>query len=115
LRKYRSKKPLNGILVAASLPELLDEATNIEEVAARLRSRIDEVMEKLGIVLPAYVLLTKCDLLAGFVEFFGDLRKRESGQIWGATLPLDDERPPAEAFGEGLDLLSAALGRRGVE
>jgi type VI secretion system protein ImpL len=115
LRKYRSKKPLNGILVAASLPELLDEATNIEEVAGRLRSRVDEVMEKLGIVLPAYVLFTKCDLLAGFVEFFGDLRKKETGQIWGATLPLDDERPPADAFGEEFDLLTHALDRRSME
>jgi type VI secretion system protein ImpL len=39
-------------------------------------------------VLPIYVLFTKCDLVAGFNEFFGDLRKNERGQIWGFTVPL---------------------------
>src|SRR5262249_46130221 len=36
-------------------------------------------------------------------------------QIWGATLGLDDERPPADAFGEEFDALVAALDGRALE
>jgi type VI secretion system protein ImpL len=39
-------------------------------------------------VLPVYLLFTKCDLIQGFVEYFNDLRKNERGQIWGFTVPL---------------------------
>ena len=36
-------------------------------------------------------MVTKCDLVSGFVETFGDLKDRERGQIWGFTLPVASE------------------------
>ena len=46
---------------------------------------------------PVYVLVTKCDLLAGFTEYFGDLSQDERAQVWGVTVPLDaDGQPRAE-------------------
>ena len=36
---------------------------------------------------PIYVLFTKADLIAGFVEFFDNLGKEEREQVWGMTLP----------------------------
>ncbi|HJZ87861.1 MAG TPA: type VI secretion system membrane subunit TssM [Polyangia bacterium] len=115
LKKNRPKKPLNGVLVAVAITDLLDaDPDQLDEIAAKLRGRIDEVMQKLELVVPAYVLFTKCDLLPGFVEFFGDLRKQERGQLWGATLPLDEGRQPEDAFLEEFDLLGQALAQRGV-
>lgn len=89
LKKFRPRRPLNGILVAVSVDDLLgtgDEGR--ATLAARVRERIDEVMSRLGVALPVYVLVTKCDLLPGFVETFGDLPRSERGQIWGYTLPF---------------------------
>jgi type VI secretion system protein ImpL len=85
-----SKRPINGVLVAISVNELLDaNEQQIEATGKKIRARIDEVMTQLHMVVPVYVLFTKCDLIAGFNEFFGDLRKSDRAQAWGATLRLD--------------------------
>ena len=113
LRQSRPKKPVNGILVAASVMDLQGGADEIASLAKTLRERIDEVMGRLDMVLPVYLLITKCDLVAGFVEMFGDLRDKERGQIWGFTLPLlatVDER--VEMFGDHLDELCKVLDQR---
>ena len=49
-----------------------------------------ELHDELGVRLPVYVLFTKADLIAGFVEFFDNLGKEEREQVWGVTFPLDD-------------------------
>ncbi len=107
LRKYRSNKPLNGLLVAVSIPDILDASeAQLEVMGKKLRARIDEVMTKLGLVLPVYFVVTKCDLVAGFTEFFGNLRKSERAQAWGATMPLDTDRSnPGALFEREFDIL----------
>ncbi|HEY6556243.1 MAG TPA: type VI secretion system membrane subunit TssM [Polyangiaceae bacterium] len=101
LRRFRPERPLDGILVAVSIGDLVGAGeAKIEEVAANLRARAEEIMGRLEMVLPMYVLFTKADLIPGFVEFWEDLAKPEREQVWGATFPLDDTRleEPASAF-----------------
>ncbi len=107
LRKYRSNKPLNGLIIAVSVTDILDSnEADLELMGKKLRARIDEVMTKLRMTLPVYLLVTKCDLIAGFVEFFGSLRKSERAQPWGATLTLkEDKSDPGAIFGREFDLL----------
>jgi type VI secretion system protein ImpL len=88
LKGTRPKKPINGILVAVSAIELQGEPDEIEMLARKLRERVDEVMGRLEMVVPVYLLVTKGDLIPGFIETFGDLRDKERGQIWGISLPL---------------------------
>jgi type VI secretion system protein ImpL len=113
LARTRPRKPVNGLLVAVSADDL---ATQTEEGASqlghRLRERVDEVMARLKLVLPVYVVFTKCDLLPGFVETFADLRKQERGQIWGFTLPVKAEGDRTQLFEEGLDELQESLEER---
>ena len=116
LKNYRKHKPLNGVIVAVSVSELIDATEDeIEQVADRVRDRIDEMQEQLKMVLPIYVMFTKCDLVAGFVEFFGDFKRSERGQPWGATFPLklakDD---PENLFNNEFDLLVEQLHKRTV-
>lgn len=89
LKRFRPRRPINGVLIAISIADLLqqDEIERAEH-AHDLRQRLQELHERLGIRFPVYLLLTKCDLLAGFVEFFDDLGVRERSQVWGMTLPL---------------------------
>ncbi|HEY8038284.1 MAG TPA: type VI secretion system membrane subunit TssM [Polyangiaceae bacterium] len=118
LRRYRSRKPLNGMIVAISVTDLI-EATEeqLDGFAKRLRGRIDEVTTRLQMMVPVYVMFTKVDLVAGFVEFWGDLRKSERGQIWGVTFPLagSDRRDNAQAFAEEFDLLVDHVHARAVK
>lgn len=95
LRKTRPKKPVNGILLAVSLLDLDGGEAEVAALAKALRERLDEVTGCLDMVVPVYLLVTKTDLVPGFVEMWGDLRDKERGQIWGVTLPLlasPDER-----------------------
>ncbi|HEX3595216.1 MAG TPA: type VI secretion protein IcmF/TssM N-terminal domain-containing protein, partial [Polyangiaceae bacterium] len=117
LKRYRSAKPINGVLVAISVTDLIEAREDqIDGIAKRLRARIDEIATRLQMLVPVYVMFTKVDLIAGFVEMWGDLRKSERGQIWGVTFPLAgaERRDPAKAFEPEMDLLVEAVHARAL-
>lgn len=89
LKQHRRRQPLNGLIVAVSLGEIVeaDDETRAR-LAKRLRQRLDDLVVRLETTTPVYVLFTKCDLIPGFVETFGEMTKSERGQIWGFTSPL---------------------------
>jgi type VI secretion system protein ImpL len=122
LKRFRSKKPLNGVIVAVSVAELGGASSDaIAELAKRIRDRIDETQGQLSLSLPVYLLFTKCDLVPGFVEAFQALSKAERGQIWGFTAPVTEPMTdPGAYFGARMDELLRqverwALGRLGDE
>lgn len=88
LKRNRRRRPINGAIVAISLHDLLLQ-TEEERVlhAKTIRTRLDELMSKLEIRFPVYLLFTKSDLVSGFSEFFEDLGKEEREQVWGISLP----------------------------
>ncbi|MDC0746303.1 type VI secretion system membrane subunit TssM [Polyangium mundeleinium] len=107
LLKYRPDKPVNGVVCAVSISELVDATEEqVESIAKKVRARIDEMQSTLKMVLPVYVMFTKVDLVSGFVEFFGDLKKSERGQGFGATVKLDaNKSEPGKIFDAEFDTL----------
>lgn len=91
LRKHRTRAPINGVIVALNAFELLTmtEAERSEQ-AARVRDRLSELRQQLGIRFPVYVIVTKLDLLRGFGEYFQSLTSEGRTQTWGFTLPHQD-------------------------
>ena len=89
LKKYRKRRPINGVLVAISLSDLMtqSEAERNAQVLA-IRHRIQDLYQHFGIRFPVYMLFTKCDLVSGFIEFFDDLDQEGRKQVWGTTFPL---------------------------
>ncbi|MGH7298003.1 MAG: type VI secretion system membrane subunit TssM, partial [Polyangiaceae bacterium] len=117
LKRYRPRKPINGVLVAVSVTELMEAREDqIDGIAKRLRARIDEIAARLQMLVPVYVMFTKVDLVAGFVESWGDLRKSERGQIWGVTFPLAgaETRDPAQALDPEFDTLVERIHARAI-
>ncbi|MBN1208011.1 MAG: type VI secretion system membrane subunit TssM [Myxococcaceae bacterium] len=117
LKRNRAKKPVNGLIVAVSVGDIIgiDEEETIQ-LAQRLRERVDEVMERLKMIVPVYLLFTKCDLLAGFVDIFGDLSKSDRGQIWGFTTPVADKGEDlGEIFKERFSELSEVVEQRSIQ
>jgi len=115
LKRTRPKKPVNGLIVAVSVSDLASgDEEETAELGQKMRERVDEVLSHLQMVLPVYLLFTKCDLLPGFVEIYGDLRKNERGQLWGFTLPLDETRERGEAFLERFDELLSIVEERAL-
>jgi type VI secretion system protein ImpL len=88
LRKFRARRPLNGVLVVVSAADLLQQDGAAREAhAASVRGRLKELDTELGMQFPVYVVITKSDLLSGFTEFFDDLGRDEREQVWGITFP----------------------------
>jgi type VI secretion system protein ImpL len=116
LKKHRRRRPVNGVLVAVSLKDLMEQDAHGRDTHVRaIKQRIQELYQHFGIRLPVYVLLTKCDLVAGFTDFFDDLGREERAQVWGFTLPLDrddESREFADRFDAEFDQLLARLNAR---
>jgi type VI secretion system protein ImpL len=90
LKKYRPKAPINGIVIVASIAELTGNRPDFTiNLAKQLRQRVQELTERLELFAPVYVMFTKVDLIAGFVDFFEDSDAEERSRVWGATVPYD--------------------------
>jgi len=88
LKKYRRKAPINGIIIAVSIAELIGRRPEFAmDLAHSLRQRVQELTEKLEVHAPVYIVFTKADLINGFAEFFQDCEIGERERVWGATLP----------------------------
>jgi len=84
LRKYHGRRPLDGLVVAVPADDLLskdDEA--LREHAANAREVVDLIHAELRFRLPVYLLVTKCDLVEGFVDFFKGLPAKRRHEILG--------------------------------
>jgi type VI secretion system protein ImpL len=89
LKKHRPRAPVNGIIIAVSIAELRGEDPEAVLALARsLRQRVQDLIEKLEVFAPVYVMFTKADLVAGFSEFFMDADTPERERPWGATMPF---------------------------
>ncbi|MCG6860720.1 MAG: type VI secretion system membrane subunit TssM [Chromatiaceae bacterium] len=114
LKKYRRRRPINGAIVAFSIADLimLDDGALAVHCRA-IRKRLQELSERIGISIPVYLVFTKADLLAGFLQFFDDLGREERQQVWGTTFPLLKERPDyADLFDGEMQALLQRLNER---
>jgi type VI secretion system protein ImpL len=112
LRKSRPRRPINGVMLTVNVQDLLQQSpADRKEHAMRLRTRLQELHERLGVRPPVYVLVTKTDLLAGFNETFGDLGKEERDQVWGFSYTYDPHGTdsPMQQFGSEFAALEKRL------
>nr|WP_281375150.1 type VI secretion system membrane subunit TssM [Aquabacterium terrae] len=90
LRRHRAVQPINGVIVTVSAPDLLQGGAELAHQAAAVDRRLQELRTQLGLSFPVYLLVTKADLLAGFIESFGDFDPAQREQPWGITCELGD-------------------------
>jgi type VI secretion system protein ImpL len=100
LQKHRPKRPINGVVAICSIQRVVENREEALEWAQKIRRQIDEIMERLGTHIPVYLILNKCDLIPGFVEYFQDLSQASRKQIWGFTRSY---KPKLRKSGSGLE------------
>jgi type VI secretion system protein ImpL len=99
LRRHRPRAPINGILIAVSVAELAGGSSEASiELAKSLRTRVQELTERLGVYAPVYVIFTKADLIAGFADFFNDSERSERERVWGATQRYNRRSTPQDVL-----------------
>ncbi len=114
LKNNRARQPINGVLVAISLQDILMlSPEEIAQHARAIRGRLLELHDRLKIEFPVYALFTKADLVAGFMEFFGNLNEHGRQQVWGATFQTADKK--LNLVGEVPAEFDALIGRLNQE
>ena len=99
LKRYRTRQPVNGVIVAISVADLLSDSAEARHFQAQaLRTRMAELHQQTGIQFPVYVMVTKTDLLKGFMSYHGALDKAQRDSIWGFGFPWGAERTADRAL-----------------
>ena len=84
LSRHKQKEPLNGLVIVVAADRLLDctEEELVEE-GQQVRAGINELMEKLEIQMPVYLMVTKCDLVDQFTNWCNYLPEESFLQVMG--------------------------------
>lgn len=110
LKQTRPHCPVNGILLMISAESLIQfPEQEVRAKADKIAKEIYSIRDALDLRVPVYVLVTKCDRIPGFSEFFGDLP--DADQMFGWSNPAESFR--ADDLAQHLAPLNASLhGRR---
>lgn len=100
IKKYRGKKGLYGVIVALPLPEFIKDlrAKKYEAMVFEMIKRLKELSLVFPYPVPCYLMVTKCDLVPGFLEFFADLGTEELVQAWGVSLTGPETNDPEKVY-----------------
>lgn len=94
LKRYRTRQPINGVIMTISVADLLSDSAEARFAqASALRERMAELHQQTGIHFPVYVMVTKTDLLKGFMSYFGSIDKARRDAIWGFTFNWELGKP----------------------
>ncbi|MFB3893160.1 MAG: type VI secretion protein IcmF/TssM N-terminal domain-containing protein [Phycisphaerae bacterium] len=112
---HRPNCPINGMILVIPADSLIrDTADQIEAKGARIANQLDNIQRLLGVRFPVFVVVTKCDLINGFREFFDQLNDPQSQHQmmgWSNPAPLDEPFDPAQVD-QHLKTVVARLERR---
>ncbi|PYJ00914.1 MAG: hypothetical protein DME25_19450, partial [Verrucomicrobia bacterium] len=71
LKKNRPNCPINGLLLVIPSDSLIkDSADDIQRKAGKIAQQLDVIQRVLDVRFPVFVIITKCDKVNGFREFF---------------------------------------------
>jgi len=74
LKKSRPHCPINGLFLVLSVESLIkDSSERIAQKASVLAQQLELIQRTIDVRFPVYLLVTKCDLLTGFREFFDNV------------------------------------------
>jgi type VI secretion system protein ImpL len=112
LRKWRRRQnPMDGILLAISVKQL-QQPSPLQDIAA-LQRVLNQLQQLNQAPLPVYVLITHCDELVGFLDFFGAMNRDQRSQMLGVTLPATTTTTDSPALWKvGLTKLQQDLQQR---
>jgi hypothetical protein len=93
LQKHRPQRPLDGLVLTIPCTDLVsDELTykrrsELEQKANCLYRKLWQAQKILGMSLPVYIVLTKCDEITGFTSFCRQLPQKLHTQMFGWSNP----------------------------
>lgn len=95
LKTHRPNCPINGLMLVLPAESLIkDTGEEVVQKAGRIATQLEVIQKQLDIRFPVYVVVSKCDLLNGFREFFDELTEESAAhQIVGWSNPDPIDQP----------------------
>ncbi len=95
LVRNRPNCPVNGLLLIIPTDALIkDSDAKLNEKAGKIAAQFELIQRTLDIRFPVFVMVTKCDMMSGFREFFDDFADAASvNQMLGWSNPDDRDSP----------------------
>lgn len=94
LQKYRPQRPLDGLVLTIPCTDLVGPAEldhqrrfELEQKANALYKKLWQAQKILGMRLPIYILVTKCDEINGFSSFCKQVPEKLHKQMFGWSNP----------------------------
>lgn len=94
LQKHRPQRPLDGFVLTIPCTDLICEGElphqrrfELEQKATSLYKKLWQAQRILGMRLPIYILVTKCDEITGFSSFCKQLPEKLHTQMFGWSNP----------------------------
>ena len=99
LARHKQKEPLNGLILVVAADRLLNcSEDELVEEGRQVRASIIELMEKLEIQLPIYLMITKCDLVDGFTDWCHHIPEKSLLQAMGCLNEELDQTQDVEGL-----------------
>ncbi len=115
LRTARPNSPVNGLLLVIPADSLIkDDDGTIEQKATRIAQQLNTVRDSLKVRFPAFVIVTKSDLINGFREFYDSIDDpglQHQMMGWSNPSSLDEKFEPRR-LGEHFSKLADRIRRR---
>lgn len=108
LKKYRSKKPLSGVILTIDVKSLLlSNEKQRQYFAFQFRQLLKGLNSELGVNCPVYCMFNKFDTVAGFNEYFDSVGSSERQKEWGITFEYGEKDAVGYFINEYDRMLSA--------
>ncbi|WP_448188537.1 type VI secretion system protein [Azospirillum sp. sgz301742] len=114
--RNRPERGLDGVVVTLPASELVGpdrlDAIGLAARAKQLRRRLRELQQQLGLRLPVYLVVTKCDAVPGFTSYWEPLAVQRAHEVFGWSNPqtLDTAYAP-HLLNEAFDGIGRELHR----
>lgn len=115
LLRLRSKRPLDGVIWTVPFSKL-DDIEQTTELSLKVRRVFIDLLQRFGLSLPVYVVITGMEELPGFQELVSALpaKARESMLGWSSPY-LPDAAWQSHWSDQALDEINAALAQSIIE
>ena len=116
LKRHRRRMPLDGLIVVVEATDFLSKSEEeLLERASNIRGVIDMLHDELHFRFPVYLLVSKCDLIQGFREFFQDSTPHQRHEIIGSSHPRPESGRPRSFISQSFQTMVRRLQRYRLE
>jgi type VI secretion system protein ImpL len=113
IKRARPRRPLNGVLLALSITDLLTAERELQQqLFENFRLRLHELQQRLGMQIPVYVVLTHIDALSGFNDFVLRFTEPEREEVLGITFATKSSSSALDQFPFEYDVLLKHIHQR---